>query len=151
LFTVTVNDTTPPVLTVPANATVEAASPAGVVFTYTASATDAVDTPLGASCAPPSGSTFPLGTTTVTCTATDTHGNIGSGSFTVTAYRQVLRRTMTTGPVRDRRTRRPMVDKHHRALDGATEPRSRWTSDARTPAPARSRHHPRSNDGVDKR
>jgi hypothetical protein len=31
-----------------------------------------------------SGSTFHIGATTVTCTATDTHGNTGSSSFTVT-------------------------------------------------------------------
>jgi hypothetical protein len=81
----------------------------------------------------------------------DTHGNIGSASFTVTAYRQVLRRTTATSPVRDRRTRRPVVDKRHRASDGAPEPPSSGISDARIPAPARSRHHPRSNDGADKR
>jgi hypothetical protein len=139
---VTVNDTTPPVLTVPANATVEAASPAGVVFTYTASATDTVDTALGASCAPPSGSTFLLGTTTVTCTATDAHGNVGSGSFTVTAYRQVLRRQMATGPVRDRRAGRPIVMRHRRASDGARKTPSIRTSYA--PAADLSAHHLRS-------
>ncbi|HXI51461.1 MAG TPA: CHRD domain-containing protein, partial [Candidatus Saccharimonadales bacterium] len=36
------------------------------------------------SCAPPSGSTFPLGTTTVTCIAADTVGNSNSCSFTIT-------------------------------------------------------------------
>jgi uncharacterized protein YjbI with pentapeptide repeats len=34
-------------------------------------------------CAPPSGSVFPIGTTTVGCTATDTHGNTASASFLV--------------------------------------------------------------------
>jgi hypothetical protein len=82
-FTVTVTDTTLPVVTVPANATVEAAGPAGAVFTYSASATDNIDGVLAVTCSPASGSTFPLGTTTVTCTATDTHGNTGSASFTV--------------------------------------------------------------------
>ena len=37
-------------------------------------------------CVPPSGSTFPAGTTTVTCTATDTSGNTVSCSFTVTVF-----------------------------------------------------------------
>ncbi|MFY9608067.1 MAG: FG-GAP-like repeat-containing protein, partial [Blastocatellia bacterium] len=36
------------------------------------------------SCVPPSGSTFPLGTTAVNCTATDAANNISSCSFTVT-------------------------------------------------------------------
>jgi hypothetical protein len=35
-------------------------------------------------CSAASGSTFPIGTTTVTCTATDTSGNTASCSFTVT-------------------------------------------------------------------
>jgi hypothetical protein len=34
-------------------------------------------------CSPPPGSTFPIGTTTVTCTATDASGNGSSASFTV--------------------------------------------------------------------
>ena len=35
-------------------------------------------------CTPASGSTFPLGTTTVTCTATDKAGNAGTATLTVT-------------------------------------------------------------------
>jgi len=35
-------------------------------------------------CSPASGSTFPVGTTTVTCTATDTSNNTAQCSFTVT-------------------------------------------------------------------
>ncbi|MBT2523422.1 HYR domain-containing protein [Arthrobacter sp. ISL-28] len=35
-------------------------------------------------CAPASGATFPIGTTTVDCTATDVTGNQTTGSFTVT-------------------------------------------------------------------
>src|SRR6185436_10614223 len=35
-------------------------------------------------CAPPSGSTFAVGTTPVSCTATDVAGNTGTCSFTVT-------------------------------------------------------------------
>jgi hypothetical protein len=35
-------------------------------------------------CVPASGSTFAVGTTTVTCTATDAHGNTGQGTFKVT-------------------------------------------------------------------
>lgn len=36
------------------------------------------------SCLPASGDTFPLGTTTVTCTSTDTAGNLGTQTFSVT-------------------------------------------------------------------
>ena len=47
---------------------------------------------MAVSCTPASGATFPLGATTVSCTATDTRGNSGAASFTVTV-------TDTTGPV----------------------------------------------------
>ncbi|WP_318618939.1 HYR domain-containing protein [Priestia megaterium] len=36
------------------------------------------------SCSPPSGSFFPIGTTPVTCTATDAVGNTATCSFTIT-------------------------------------------------------------------
>jgi hypothetical protein len=39
--------------------------------------------PYALGCTPPSGSVFPIGTTTVTCKATDATGNSGSGSFKV--------------------------------------------------------------------
>ena len=83
-FTVTVNDTIPPVLTLPAPGATEATSPAGAVVSYTATATDNTDGPVTATCAPPSGSTFGLGTTTVTCSAHDNAGNTSTASFTVT-------------------------------------------------------------------
>src|SRR4030095_2512739 len=37
-------------------------------------------------CSPASGSVFALGTTTVTCTATDAAGNLATCSFTVTSF-----------------------------------------------------------------
>ena len=83
-FSVHVVDTTPPVVTVPANATVEATSATGATHSFTASATDAVDGSVATTCTPGSGATFPLGATTVTCSATDAHGNAGSASFVVT-------------------------------------------------------------------
>jgi large repetitive protein len=83
-FSVTVNDTTAPVVTVPGGVTAEAAGPGGAAASYSASASDTVSGSLTPSCSPPSGSTFPLGGTLVTCTATDGAGNSGSGSFTVT-------------------------------------------------------------------
>jgi len=82
--TVTLNDTTPPVVTVPADFSVDTESSGGRTVTFSASANDNVDGPLPASCSPSSGSTFPVGTTKVTCTATDSHGNTGSADFDVT-------------------------------------------------------------------
>lgn len=82
-FNVTVRDTTPPALNLPANITAEATGPNGAAVTYSATATDLVDGPRPVTCDHASGSTFPLGTTTVQCTATDTHNNTAHGSFTV--------------------------------------------------------------------
>ncbi len=79
-----VADTSPPVLTVPTAVTADATSPQGAVVFYQASATDNVDPDPVVACAPPSGSTFPIGTTTVTCTATDAAGNSASATFQVT-------------------------------------------------------------------
>jgi hypothetical protein len=78
-FLVTVADTTPPVLTVPADITVLF----GATVTFEATATDNADADPVVSCSPPSGTVFPLGTTTVNCTATDDEGLTDSGSFTV--------------------------------------------------------------------
>lgn len=83
-FEVIVIDTTPPVLTLPANITVEATSAAGAAVTFTPTAHDIVSGNLPVTCTPPSGSVFPLGTTTVNASATDESRNTSTGSFTVT-------------------------------------------------------------------
>jgi uncharacterized repeat protein (TIGR01451 family) len=88
--TVTANiklDATAPTITVPAAITQNATSLSGAVVNYTAAtAIDATSgvTVAGVSCAPASGSTFPLGTTTVNCSASDNAGNVGRASFAVT-------------------------------------------------------------------
>ncbi len=63
-----------------------ATSAAGAVVSYTPpKATDVVDGVRPASCVPASGSTFAMAqTATVTCTASDTHGNTATAHFTVT-------------------------------------------------------------------
>ncbi|MCU1396647.1 MAG: putative cell surface protein [Ilumatobacteraceae bacterium] len=76
-------DTTPPVLSLPATITTQATSSAGATVNYSASATDAVDGSVGISCSPATGATFPLGTTSVGCSAQDSTGNTASGSFSV--------------------------------------------------------------------
>lgn len=74
---------TPPVLNLPGPITAEATGPQGAIVTYTATAYDVVDGSVPVNCAPPSGGTLPIGNTTVKCSATDSSGNIGTGSFTV--------------------------------------------------------------------
>src|SRR5262249_53209190 len=84
-FNVTVRDTTPPTIVVPANITAEATGPNGAVVTFaTPTWTDIVDGSGTASSDHKSGDTYPLGTTTVTCSYTDAHGNTGTNSFTIT-------------------------------------------------------------------
>lgn len=82
--TVVTPDTVPPTLSVPANFTAEADSPAGKSVNYSVSATDDRDPNPTVVCTPASGSTFPLGPTLVACTATDASGNSVSASFTIT-------------------------------------------------------------------
>jgi len=82
-FTVTVADTTAPVITVPSSVQADATAPTGATVTYTTSASDLVDGGVTTLCSPTSGSTFAIGDTRVTCTATDAAGNEGSRTFTV--------------------------------------------------------------------
>jgi len=77
-------DSTPPVITTPGAITVDAQSPAGATVTYSVSAWDAVAGNVPVSSSPPSGSFFPMGTTTVSCSSSDGHGNTAYTSFTVT-------------------------------------------------------------------
>lgn len=51
---------------------------------FNATATDDVDGSVTVNCDKTTGDTFPLGTTTVTCSATDAAGNTASDSFAVT-------------------------------------------------------------------
>jgi Tol biopolymer transport system component len=82
--TITSGDDVPPALTLPQWPIVVPADRLdGAVVTYEVTATDAVDPNPIVSCSPPSGSVFPIGDTTVTCTATDASGNVAKGSFSV--------------------------------------------------------------------
>jgi hypothetical protein len=92
-------DNTPPVLTVPDDMVVEATNEQGARVNYTVAAEDDVDGnatleedgtqddiggDLDISCEPASGSTFPIGNTTVKCSATDEARNTENASFIVT-------------------------------------------------------------------
>lgn len=107
-FTITARDTQAPVITCPANISVTAASTcpiatsAPVPFTVTASdncpgvitvcrnQSNQVVTP---------GVAFPVGTTTVTCTATDSSGNNSMCSFNVTVFSFCLQDETNSGNV----------------------------------------------------
>jgi hypothetical protein len=90
-------DVLPPALGLPADITVAAAAPGGSVVTFTVTVSDNVGGTVTPSCSHASGSTFPIGTTTVTCTAADDSGNAASGSFTVTVTVGTPRMTFLIG------------------------------------------------------
>lgn len=79
-----VADVTPPQLNMPPDATLEAASASGAPHVFEVTATDEADSDVAIVCSAESGETFPLGTTTVVCTATDDSGNQAMDSFIVT-------------------------------------------------------------------
>ena len=74
---------TPPVLTHPSNIYRVTRSAAGTRVYFTASATDLLDPNPAVICTPSSGSIFPIGQTTVSCTATDSDGDTATGTFDV--------------------------------------------------------------------
>jgi hypothetical protein len=85
-FKIVVRDTTPPLLTFPANnlvAKAESRMTTAVSYSTHVLASDNVDGKVTPVCSPPSGSIFPIGTSTVTCTATDRHSNSATGSFDI--------------------------------------------------------------------
>jgi hypothetical protein len=88
-FTVTVQDTTPPALTLPADQVLAATGISGATATFQAQASDLVDGSVPVTCTPSSGSTFPIGFTIVNCSATDGAGNTAQGSFTVNVRRTI--------------------------------------------------------------
>ena len=105
-FTVTVADTQPPVFPngCPAGivkaAHASCPSTTNLVVSYTTPiAMDNCGPAPAVVCNPPSGSTFPTGTTTVTCTATDSSGNTATCSFSVSVYSFCLQDDSIAGNV----------------------------------------------------
>ncbi|GMU81783.1 MAG: hypothetical protein AMXMBFR47_16540 [Planctomycetota bacterium] len=100
---ITVADTTPPVVVCSPDITVNADPGCdGAIVTFAdATATDNCDpAPVVLGCTPASGSLFPIGTTTVTCTARDRCGNVGTCTFDVIVTdRNELSVTVSLEPV----------------------------------------------------
>ena len=82
-FLVTVLDSRPPALKLPGSLTEEATSKDGAQVRFAASATDLVDGSVPVTCTPTAGSTFPIGTTAVSCSAIDAAGFTAIRDFTV--------------------------------------------------------------------
>ena len=97
--TTTTVDNPPSFANVPSGLTVEANGPSGSAVNYTApTASDDTDGPRPVSCTPGSGSTFPLGSTSVTCTATDLAGHQAQASFTVAVHDTTAPTLVTPDP-----------------------------------------------------
>src|SRR3954451_2361231 len=97
--TTTPADNPPSFANVPSAVTVEANGPTGSVVNYTPpTASDDNDGPRPVECSPAPGSTFPLGSTPVNCTAADLAGHQGQASFTVTVHDTTAPTLLTPGP-----------------------------------------------------
>ncbi|MBI1850588.1 MAG: HYR domain-containing protein [Planctomycetes bacterium] len=83
-FDVTVSDTTPPTIQCTGDRSAVCEGPSGATVTFDVTATDLCDPSPAVACTPPSGSVFPIGQTTVNCTATDAGNQSASCSFVVT-------------------------------------------------------------------
>ena len=77
-------DTTPPLIILPASITVNATSRAGAPVSFPVQVSDIVDPSPTLTCSHASGATFPVGSTTVSCTASDRAGNTSRASLVVT-------------------------------------------------------------------
>ena len=77
-------DVTAPALNLPGPIVAEATAMSGGSVGFSATAVDLVDGVVAVNCSALSGATFAIGTTTVTCSASDAAGNVASGQFTVT-------------------------------------------------------------------
>jgi len=82
-FSTIIVDGTPPTLVLPSDITTVLTSKMGAAVTFSVSATDLLDPHPAVSCSMNSGVVFPVGTTTVVCTAVDAAGNKATGSFHV--------------------------------------------------------------------
>jgi uncharacterized repeat protein (TIGR03803 family) len=94
--TVTVKrDTVPPILGLPSDIVQVATSNAGANLTFQTTVADALSSvnDQGITCSHNSGDVFPIGDTTVTCSATDIAGNTANGSFKVTVTPIVVNNT----------------------------------------------------------
>jgi microsomal dipeptidase-like Zn-dependent dipeptidase len=83
-FTVTVRDTSPPLINHPPLVNAPCSGPSGAYVNYDVTASDACSTNVTLNCSPLSGSFFPVGTTLVTCKAMDGASNVSVAVFPVT-------------------------------------------------------------------
>jgi len=93
-----------PTLIVPADMTVEAQAPTGAAVPFTVSATGRENQSLPVTCSPAPGARFPLGDTTVTCTAQDRPDEIATKTFRIAVVDRTAPRLAVPASVRARTT-----------------------------------------------
>ena len=141
---VTITDTTPPTLSLPVQLSAQATGPSGAIVNYTANATDLVDGPVTPVCSPPSGSMFAFGTDTVTCTATDAHGNKATGTFDIMIINKIPPTLSITSPTTNTIVKTPTVQVSGNSTDIVAVSSVSWKVDSgpvstisgMTPAPS---------------
>ncbi len=114
---VTITDTTPPVLSLPVLISAQATGPSGAIVNFTANATDLVDGPVTPVCAPPSGSMFAFGNDTVACTATDAHNNKATGTFEIMIINKIPPKISIISPQENAFVRTPTIPVSGNASD----------------------------------
>ena len=97
----TVVDTIAPSVTCPGPIHLKTTSTNGAVVSFAASASDGCTPSPAFACLPASGSLFPVGLTTVICTAVDSSGNSNSCSFAVTVLLASTASLLVNQPVPD--------------------------------------------------
>jgi hypothetical protein len=105
LLTLDCEAITPPELHLPTQVQAAATSMSGAIVSFDAAAHDGRDGDVPVTCAPASGARFALGTTLVSCSASDSSGNVARASFPVTvsfSWSDVLAPLRAAGPNRVR-------------------------------------------------
>jgi hypothetical protein len=92
---------TPPQLNLPADITVNADIPQGATVYFEVTATDNATQNPRVACSSQSGNLFPIGITTVACTATDDAGNSTNGTFKIIVKGVAAQLTDLTALVKD--------------------------------------------------
>ena len=97
-ITVTGNDEQAPTIICPGDVTTQAAPSSTVRVDFPEPETIDNCSAVTVSCSPASGSSFPIGTTTVTCTATDASNNSANCTFSVIVTESVVNCALACGP-----------------------------------------------------
>ncbi len=121
-----------PQVTPPPNQTAVQTAPGGAIVNYPAAVITESGSGLASSgCVPASGSLFPVGVTTATCTALDVVGNVGTATFTVTVTPAPDGRMHGAGYIANGRTHHHFVFRVAQSNDRDYGRLEYWVSESR--------------------